>query len=78
MPKSQLEGLIRRMVDEPDEVQVDVFETSESTVFEARVAVDDLGKIIGRQGRTARAFRSLLAERGARDGERYELEIVDD
>ncbi len=78
MPKRQLETLLRRMVDQPDEVAVDVYESSESTVLEARVADEDLGKIIGRQGRTARAFRNLLVERGARDGERYDFEILDD
>ncbi|MGB5514461.1 MAG: KH domain-containing protein, partial [Thermoanaerobaculia bacterium] len=42
-----------------------------------QVAPEDLGKVIGRQGRTARALRSLLAARGSRDGERYELEIIE-
>lgn len=69
--------LVRQMVDLPDEVEVDQIETSEATVLELRLAEEDLGKVIGRQGRTARALRTLLAERGARDGERYELEIVD-
>ncbi len=78
MPRRQLEGLIRRIVDQPDQVRVDVYEAPDATVFEAEVAPADLGKVIGRQGRTARAFRNLLEERGARDGERYEFEILDD
>jgi len=78
MVKDQLDSLLRRLVDEPDKVEVDEFDTNDSTVFEARVAPDDLGKVIGRQGRTARAIRSLLAERGSQDGARYEFEVVDD
>jgi predicted RNA-binding protein YlqC (UPF0109 family) len=78
MVREQLDRLLRRIVDEPDGVEVEEFDTGSSVVFEARVAADDLGKVIGRQGRTARAIRSLLAERGALDGERYEFEVVDD
>jgi hypothetical protein len=76
--EEQLEHLVRQMVDVPDEVAVDRVGTSEATLFELRLAEEDLGKVIGRQGRTARAIRTLLAERGARDGERYEFEIVED
>ena len=78
MVKDQLDSLLRRLVDEPDAVEVEEFDTEESTVFEVRVASSDLGKVIGRQGRTARAIRSLLAERGSQDGARYEFEVVDD
>ena len=78
MVKDQLDSLIRRLVDEPDKVEVDEFDSEDSTVFEVRVAQADLGKVIGRQGRTARAIRSLLAERGSQDGARYEFEVVDD
>lgn len=75
--EEQLEQLVRQMVDVRDEVEIERIETSEATVFELHLAEEDLGKVIGRQGRTARAIRTLLAERGARDGERYEFEIVD-
>lgn len=78
MVRDQLERLLRRIVDEPDRVEVEEFEAGDSVVLEARVAPDDLGKVIGRQGRTARAIRSLLTERGVLDGERYEFEVVDD
>jgi hypothetical protein len=78
MVREQLERLLRRIVDEPDGVEVEQIDTGDSVLLEARVAPDDLGKVIGRQGRTARAIRSLLAERGALDGERYEFEVVDD
>ena len=75
--EEQLEQLVRQMVDVRDEVEIERIENSEATVFELHLAEEDLGKVIGRQGRTARAIRTLLAERGARDGERYEFEIVD-
>jgi uncharacterized protein len=78
MVKEQLDGLLRRLVDEPDRVELDEFDSGDAIVFEARVAQGDLGKIIGRQGRTARAIRSLLTERGSQDGARYDFEVVDD
>ena len=78
MLREQLDGLLRRIVDEPDSVELEQFESAGSVVFEARVAESDLGKVIGRQGRTARAIRNLLAERGALDGKEYEFEVVDD
>jgi predicted RNA-binding protein YlqC (UPF0109 family) len=65
------------MVDEPDQVSIEEIPGRDSTLFELQVATDDLGKVIGRQGRTARALRSLLSARGSRDGERYELEILE-
>ena len=73
-----LTRVIQLIVDEPEAVEVDEYPEDRSTVFELHVAADDLGKVIGRQGRTARALRSLLAARGSRDGCRYELEILDD
>lgn len=78
MIRDQIADLVRRIVDQPDRVEVEEFDSEHSTVFEVRVADADLGKVIGRQGRTARAIRSLLAERGAQDGARYEFEVVDD
>jgi predicted RNA-binding protein YlqC (UPF0109 family) len=66
------------MVDEPDQVAVEEISGGESILFELEVAEEDLGKVIGRQGRTVRAIRSLLAARGSGDGERYEFEIIED
>lgn len=74
------ESLVRvigLIVDEPEEIDLEQIPGRESTLFELQVASEDLGKVIGRQGRTARALRSLLAARGSRDGERYELEIIE-
>ena len=69
--------LIQLMVDQPDDVVLDEIPGQESTLFELQLAADDLGKVIGRQGRTARSLRSLLSARGDQDGERYEFEILE-
>jgi len=65
------------MVDQPDDVVLDEIPSSESTLLELQVAADDLGKVIGRQGRTARSLRSLLSARSDQDGKRYEFEILE-
>lgn len=74
-PERDLERVISLMVDEPDEVQLGRYRQRGTICFKARVAQEDLGKLIGRQGRTARALRALLALRGDMDGQRYSLEI---
>jgi uncharacterized protein len=74
-----LAEVVRRMVDEPAEVEIaDVWEDDRTCVFELSVAPGDLGKVIGRQGRTARSLRVLLDARGAHEGVDYGLEILDD
>lgn len=74
-----LEELARLLVDKPDEVEVqEIPNRRGGGVLELKVAPDDLGKVIGRQGRTARAMRTLLETREERRGERYELEILED
>lgn len=74
----ELAELVRSMVDHPDEVEV--WEAPEGRTVRLELAVDpeDLGKVIGRQGRTARALRALLDVRGAREGARYELKILEE
>lgn len=75
---SELVGhLARQLVDAPDKVVVDVFDEDRSLVFELRVAEPDLGKVIGRQGRTARAMRTVLQVAAARLGTRALLDIVE-
>ena len=70
--------LIGLIVDEPEEVVLEeAIESSGDRVYTARVGYDDLGKVIGRQGRTARALRAFLDVRGDLDGRRYELEIAE-
>ena len=75
--------LARLLVDNPEAVEVAEINASagrrdRGSVLELQVAPDDLGKVIGRQGRTARAMRTLLETRGDRRGERYELDILED
>lgn len=72
-----LEWIARRLVDEPDAVRVETEERDDAVVFHLHVAPDDVGKVIGRQGRMARALRSIVRAAGARADERYLLEIAD-
>jgi len=74
----QLKELVRLLVDQPEAVGLTAIPQGRETLLELAVAPDDLGKVIGRQGRTARALRTLLEARGDRDGVRYELEILED
>jgi uncharacterized protein len=71
-----LEWIARRLVDEPDAVRVETEEREDAVVFRLFVAPDDVGKVIGRQGRMARALRSIVRAAGARAEERYVLEIA--
>jgi uncharacterized protein len=72
-----LESIARRLVDEPDAVRVETEEREDAVVYRLHVAPDDVGKVIGRQGRLARALRSLVRAAGARADRRYLLEIAD-
>jgi predicted RNA-binding protein YlqC (UPF0109 family) len=72
-----LEWIVRRLVDEPDAVRVEREEREDAILFRLHVAPDDVGKVIGRQGRMARALRSIVRAAGARADERYVLEIAD-
>jgi len=67
----------RDLVDHPEAVTVTSFEDEGVTVYELSVDPSELGRIIGRQGRTAQALRTLLEAAGARHGAYYELEIVE-
>jgi predicted RNA-binding protein YlqC (UPF0109 family) len=71
----ELRELVRLLVDRPEVVEVTETSRRRQTVLVVTVAPEDRGKVIGRQGRTARALRTLLDTRGDRRGERYELEI---
>lgn len=72
-----LEYLARRLVDKPDEVRVERIEEEDTIVLRLHVAEDDLGKVIGRQGRIARALRTVVRAGSARERRRVQLEIVD-
>ena len=71
-----VEFLAKGLVDNPDEVRVERIERDGAVVLELRVAPDDVGKVIGRQGRIARALRTIVRASGARSNERAMLEIV--
>ena len=71
-----VEFLAKGLVDKPDEVHVERVERDGAVVLELHVAPDDVGKVIGRQGRTARALRTVVRASGARSNERALLEIV--
>ena len=72
-----LEYLVRQLVDEPQAVRVATAEREGATVLELHVAPADVGKVIGRQGRIARALRTVVRAGAARDRERVLLEIVE-
>jgi hypothetical protein len=69
--------LARELVDDKDAVKVDALERDRSTVFELTVAQDDLGRVIGRGGRTAKALRTVLDSAARREGRRAVLDILD-
>lgn len=75
--KDMIEEIARSLVDSPDDVQVSEVQGEQTTVLELRVASDDLGKVIGKQGRTARAMRTLLAAAGMKHRKRAVLEILE-
>lgn len=75
--KDLLEEIARALVDNPEDVDVTEVEGEQTTVLELRVNNQDLGKVIGRQGRTARAIRTLLAAAGMKIHKRFVLEILE-
>lgn len=75
--KALVEYIARSLVDHPDEVQVNEIEGEQTSVLELKVAKDDLGKVIGRQGRTARAIRTILGAASIRANKRAVLEILE-
>jgi uncharacterized protein len=72
-----VEYLARRLVDAPDAVRVEQVERDDATVLQLWVAPDDVGKVIGRQGRIARALRTVVRASAARDERRLMLEIME-
>lgn len=75
--KDLIENIAKALVDRPDEVYVRAVDGEQSTVLELRVAPDDLGKVIGKQGRTARSIRTLLGAAGMKLKRRFTLEILE-
>lgn len=77
MSSELVEYLARRLVDEPDAVHVEEVERDGAVVIQLHVAKDDVGKVIGRQGRIARALRTVVRASAARRDRRVLLEIVE-
>ena len=75
--KELIEFVAKSLVDDADAVQASAYERGDQTIIELEVAPDDLGKVIGRQGRTARALRTLLAAAGQKSRRRTQLDILD-
>jgi uncharacterized protein len=76
--KELVETIARALVDRPEDVQVRTLGGAQVTVLELRVHADDLGKVIGRQGRTAKAIRTVLGAAGMKMRKRFTLEILED
>jgi predicted RNA-binding protein YlqC (UPF0109 family) len=74
--KEFVEIIARALVDNPDQVSVNEVEGEKSVILELRVASEDMGKVIGKQGRIAKAIRTLVKAAAAREGKRVVVEIL--
>ncbi|MDR0553563.1 MAG: KH domain-containing protein [Treponema sp.] len=77
MEKDLIEYIAKSLVDDPAQVNVSIVEGEKSTVLELRVAPNDIGKVIGKHGRIAKAIRTVLQASAAKTGSRAVLEILD-
>lgn len=75
--KELIDYIARALVDNPDDVFVSEVEGNQTSVLELKVAKEDLGKVIGKQGRTARAMRTILSAASAKVNKRTVLEIIE-
>jgi uncharacterized protein len=75
--REAVENLVKALVDNPDAVTVNERQDRSATVFAVSVAETDMGKVIGREGRTAKALRSLMHAASLKYGRRYSLDIVE-
>ena len=75
--KELLEMIVKNLVDQPDEVEIKEISGDQTTLLELSVAPDDLGKVIGKQGRTARSIRTVLASAGTKHQKRVVFEILE-
>ena len=76
--KEFIAEIAKRLVDNPDEVEVSFIEGKSTAIIELRVAKEDVGKVIGKSGRTANALRVLLSAVASRHGQKVVLEIIED
>ncbi|MDR0316330.1 MAG: KH domain-containing protein [Treponema sp.] len=77
MEKDLVEYIAKSLVDDPSQVKVSVVEGEKSTILELRVAEEDIGKVIGKHGRIAKAIRTVLLAAAAKTGKHLMLEILD-
>ena len=70
--------IVQALVDQPEDVSVELIEDSDSTVIRLRVAHQDIGKVIGKQGRTARSLRTILGAASMKLHHRFALDILED
>jgi predicted RNA-binding protein YlqC (UPF0109 family) len=77
MEKDLIEYIVKSLVDDPGQVTVSVVEGEKSTILELRVAAGDIGKVIGKHGRIAKAMRTVLQAATAKSGKHTVLEILD-
>ena len=75
--KEMIEFIAKALVDNPDQVEVNEVAGEQTSVLELKVAAPDLGKVIGKQGRTAKAMRTILAAASTKQGKRFVLEILE-
>ena len=77
MEKDLVEYIAKSLVDDPDGVEVNMIEGEKSTILELKVSEADVGKVIGKHGRIAKAVRTILSAAATRTGKRVVLEILD-
>lgn len=75
--KELIEMMAQALVDNPEDVKITEIDGEKTSVFELRVAKNDIGKVIGKHGNTARAIRAILSAAGTKLGKRCLLEIID-
>ena len=76
--KEAVEKIVKLLVGEPDAVEVNEIVDGKTVRIEVRVAVSDMGRVIGREGRTVKAIRSILFVAGQKHGKRFFLDLVED
>lgn len=77
LEKDLVEYIAKSLVDDPEDVSVSIIEGEKSTILELRVSQDDIGKVIGKHGRIAKAVRTVLSAAASKTGKRVVLEILD-
>ena len=75
--KESLEAIITSLVNEPSEVSINQVDGDKSIVFEVKVANSDMGKVIGREGRIAKAIRTIMKALAAKEGKKISVEFID-